>query len=192
MSLDYEEETGYTEKIRINERIYTDSHRVGIFSRADDLDVSSENVELKLKKYDEIFSQFSKQMELKEPEPAIFYHNRLAKGLTVLEMGATFISENPVSSDLYFIVEYKEYGKDTACFIIRLNDRLGNEDESGSMSVWDYKRDYEKNEWCFSDMRYVKSKVNNELVYKNYIHYVNNIDISKDPFIQIASSIHKL
>ncbi len=188
MPFNYEEETGYTEKIRVNERIYTDSNRVGIFSRADDLDVSSENVELKLKKYDEIFSQFSEQMELKEPEPAIFYHNRLAKGLTVLEMGATSISENSIYSDLYFLIDINRMGMSTPLYILRLNDRLGSEDESGSVTVWEYDRSKK----TFSEPRDVRSKINNEIVYKNYIHYINNIDISKDPFIQVASSIHKL
>lgn len=171
-----------------NERVSTQNGRIGIFPRADRLDISPEDVESKTQEYDEIFNKFSEEMELKEPKPAIYYHNRFADKLAILEIGVAEIPESPVSSDLYFIVEYKEYGKDTPCFILRLNDRLGIEDESGSMSVWEY----DKNRGTFSEERSVRSKINNERVYKNYLRYINNIDISKDPFIQVASSIHKL
>lgn len=188
MDQDYNEEESENRVVFVsNERVSTQNGRIGIFPRADKLDVSPEDVESKTKDYDEIFKKFSEEMGLKEPEPSIYYHNRFTHKLAILEMGVAEIPESTVSSDLYFIVEYKEYGKNIPCFVMRLNDRLGTEDESGSMSVWEYDR----NKGTFSDERYIRSKINNERVYKNYFQFMNNIDKSKDPFIQVASSIHK-
>lgn len=186
-----EEEIGYPGRIFFDQEVHTDNGRVGFFPVADELDMTSESIETKTEMFDGILKQFSEKMELKEPKPVIYYHNRL-KDMAILEMGAAFIPENIINDDLYFVVEFRKFDKAYSISIIRLNDRLGAQDERGFVTVWDCQWDDEKKEWSFSDKREVRSKVINDRVYKNYRHYIGNIDKSEDPFIQVASAIHKL
>lgn len=188
MPYDYEEETGTVEKIKTGERVVTDSNRYGIFERADVLDITKENVDGKLKIYDEIYSQFANQMGLKEYTNDAFYYHHNIEGIPAkLEMAVTVLYENPVSSDYYFIVDYsKALQPNPPLLMVRLDDRLGVEGKSNQLTVWGYDSREEK----FTDAREVKSVEDNRRIYKDLISYLNGSDSSKDAFFKIASSVY--
>ncbi|MDY0091006.1 MAG: hypothetical protein RBR78_11655 [Flavobacteriaceae bacterium] len=188
MPYDYEEETGTTEQIKYGERIVTDSNRYGIFERADVLDISKERVESKLNEYDQIYTNFVDQMGFTKYEnDAVYYHRNIEGIPAKLDMAVTTLFKNPVSSDLYFILDYnKALQHDIPLLMVRLDDRLGTEGSSDRLTVWGYDSGSKR----FTDAREVKSVEDNRRIYKNLISYLNGTDASKDAFFKIASSVY--
>lgn len=188
MLYDYEEETGAVEKIKTGEKIITDSNRYGIFERADILDITKEKVESKLREYDEIYNQFANQMGLMEYEnDAVYYHNNI-KGIPAkLEMAVTILSSSPVSSEVYFLLDYnRALQYDIPLLIVRLDDRLGVEGRSDKLTIWGYDSGSKK----FTESREVDSVENNQKIYKDLKSYLPTLDSSKDAFFKIASSVY--
>jgi hypothetical protein len=190
MPYDHEEETGYIEHIVEGKRVSTEDGRYGIYQRAEERDISEEDVKGKLEKYDEIFRSFSFQMGLMEYEnDAIYYHRNIEREPAKLDMAYTMLKENSVSSEVYFIVDYNRALRyDIPLLVVRLNDRLGIEGKSNSLTVWGY--DSSKKE--FTNSREVKSLEENTKIYKELGSYLRNEPGSADPFFKVASSIHSL
>lgn len=190
MLYDHEEETGYVEHIVEGKRVSTEDGRYGIYQRAEERDISEADVKGKLERYDEIFGSFASQMGLMEyGNDAIYYHHKIQREPAKLDMAYTMLSKDPVSSEIYFIVDYNRALKyDIPLLVVRLNDRLGTEGKSNTLTVWGY--DSSKKE--FTQSREVNSVESNVKIYRELGSYLRNEPGSEDPFFKVASSIHSL
>ena len=189
MPYDHEEETGTIEQIKKGERVITDDGRLGIFERADISDITKEKVDYQLKEYDELYDKFVGQMGYMGYEnDAIYYHHNIEGGSARLDMAVSILGKNPISTDYYFILDYKKaYQYDIPLLMVKLDDRLGMEGKTNQLTVWGYNRSEKK----FTEPRTVKSVEDNQKIYSDLKAYLNNWDSRKDAFFKIASSIYR-
>ena len=183
----YTDQTGRVEDIREGVKIETAENHLGIFARADSIDIQEWIVEDRLEKNNELFKKFSEEQNIKDYSPSIvFYHNRFAKDNSLLEMGAIHMGRNPVSEEVFFIMEYRRAFKESPPIqIIRLDDYLGGS-KSDNLTVWTY----DSSNKSFGNPRDERSEHPNSTTYKNFLSVINNRKSETyDPFLSIAKSI---
>lgn len=186
----YDDQTGGVERIVERSRINSGSG-LGIFPRADQRDVSEEQVEERVESYGKILREFAQQMEFgEEGQGIVYYHNRLKNGPQLLEMASTMMGEDPYSIAPYLVIDItRPLQAKPPILIARLDDHLGTSfGKQYDISVWAYNPSMKE----FSEPRVIQSRVPTKEIYRNLVQIIRNENPKFDPFIEVASAAYTL
>ena len=178
------------EIIVIDKIIKSKKGNLGIFPRADVSDITDEKIDEECEIFKNIFGDFVKQFELKEPsEDVVYYHNRLR--LMVLEMGFQMIGKDPFNISPHFVIDLsKALQPKPPILVVRLDDHLGVSagDGRNNITVWGYNPSTKE----FTEPRIVKSDIPTDKIYNNLLKMVRWEKTDLDPFHRVASSEYSL